>query len=1035
MKISNVTILSTNLTNNTAKISFTISEATENVNIYLKINDEEYKKIFSNKTNGNLEYIASVSRGVNNLLLKATDSTIEYVTEPIQALLKEAPSIKNLKCSYSDSTGKYILNFAFNGDVNFKYNIYLKLDNNDYIEVLSNQISGDKTIEQTSTRGEHTCILKVSDGYNDYTFSPFQFEITNHKPILSKILVTDITNNGEAYIYYSTKDIESSALTYRLIIGNTGKVITPTQVDNFYSYKVTGLPKGTSYCMISISDGIDTVSSDVFTIDVFSDTTDKKELLRRAKIRYDSAYQQLRDIIVSVISDLKYDYDIENALIAKAQDNYKIEYSNFNKISQQSIDTIGSNKITVTKNELQSEINDVDNAVNSLETTMWGVFQDGILDQSERDTLKSSLDLVAKEKSDIDKDYEALYNNEDLIDPSKTNLQTAYNNFSTVHIALVNAINNLVNKETIIDNEDKTNLQTAFDNWRNGLGAYRTASLKAIDAIAKKKADDSADVVDKKWAEIILDPDTGIQAQVGNLSTTVDGFDQRITNVEVTADGINSTVSSIESSVNGLNQRVTNVEVTTNGVSSTVSSMQSSVNGLNNSINGLDNRVTNAESNITQLSNKITSTVMTTDDVKSIIEQSPTEIRIGFNDISDSVTINSSGLTVNQGAIACDLLTVPDGHHPIIKLFPTVDASNSSGYCSIDATLKYEQGQGTAIRLKWDNMNYVRVARTSISFYLEPRENLTAFVFQSDYGEFDASDYESRIATPYGTLSFRGNNDPGLFYYTKESNCGRKILTTYDLNDSVSSSSSIHAATSAAVKTAYDKANHPHPYAPSSHGHSEYAKSSHGHSEYCPKNSNTYLETGSHDPYYTNSYNLGYSSYRWQQVVAKDVYADYCSGSDLSIKENVRYIKPANASLFSTDIEPEEVLNPNSDNDINLGVSGADLYEFVKTDLKLCEYNYNDDYVRNGKTGEIVKTNFDNKIGFIAQDLQDSYVGQLIVGEWEGQLSYNLNNYVSVLGGALQYDIAYRDEQITILEDRITELENRIVELENKLNK
>ena len=43
---------------------------------------------------------------------------------------------------------------------------------------------------------------------------------------------------------------------------------------------------------------------------------------------------------------------------------------------------------------------------------MWGVFQDGILDQSERDTLSGSLDLVAKEKIDIDKDYEALYNNE-----------------------------------------------------------------------------------------------------------------------------------------------------------------------------------------------------------------------------------------------------------------------------------------------------------------------------------------------------------------------------------------------------------------------------------------------------------------------------------------------------------------------------------------------------------------------------------------------------------------------------------------------
>ena len=565
MKISNVTILSTDLANNTAKISFTISEATENVNIYLKINNEEYKVIFLNKANGNLEYTTKVSRGVNNLLLKATDSTTEYISEPIQVLLKETPTIENLECSYSDSTGKYILNFAFNGDTNFKYNIYLKLDVDDYIEVLSNQISGDKTIEQTSTMGEHTCILKVSDGYDDYTFSSFQFEITNRKPILSKVLVTDIANNGEAYIYYSTKDIESSTLTHKLVIGTTETAITPTQVDNFYSYKITGLSEGISNCTINISDGIDVVSSDVFSIEVFSDTTDKKELLRRAKVRYDSAYQQLRDIIVSVISDLKYDYDIENALIAKAQDNYKIEYSNFNKISQQSIDTIGSNKVKVTKQELQSEINDVDSAVNSLETTMWGVFQDGILDQSERDTLSNSLDLVAKEKSDIDRDYETLYNNEDLTDLSKTKLQTNYNNFINAHNSLATTINNIINKEGIIDNTDKTNIDTAFENWRTALGNYRTASLEAIDAIAKKKADDSADVVDKKWAEIVLDPETGIKTQVGNLQTKITGeggIENRLQSAEqtLTKDGISNIVKDVYYTKTEVDNKVTNVD-------------------------------------------------------------------------------------------------------------------------------------------------------------------------------------------------------------------------------------------------------------------------------------------------------------------------------------------------------------------------------------------------------------------------------------------------------------------------------------------
>ena len=865
MKISNVTILSTNLTNNTAKISFTISEATENVNIYLKINDEEYKEIFLNKTNEDLEYTANVSRGVNNLLLKATDSTTEYISEPIQVLLKEAPSIENLECSYSDSTGKYILNFAFNGDVNFKYNIYFKLDTNDYIEVLSNQISGDKTIEQTSTMGEHICILKVSDGYDDYTFSSFQFEITNRKPILSKVLVTDITNDGEAYIYYSTKDIESSTLTHKLVIGTTETVITPTQVDNFYSYKITGLLEGISNCTINISDDIDTVSSDIFSIEVFSDTTDKKELLRRAKVRYDSAYQQLRDIIVSVISDLKYDYDIENALIAKAQDNYKIEYSNFNKISQQSIDTIGTNKVNVTRQDLETQINDVDNAVDTLETTMNGVFKDGILDASEKKILEENLNLVAKEKADVDRDYETLYNNEDLLDPAKTKLQTKYNDFTTAHTTLVTTVNNIINKTGIIDNTDKSNINTAFENWRVALGDYRNASLEAIDSIAKKKADDSADVVDKKWAEIILDPDTGIQAQVGNLSTTVNGFDQRITNVEITADGVSSTVSSMQSTVEGF-----------------------------------DNRITTAESNITQLSDKITSTVMTTDDVKSVIEQSPSSVRIGFNGISDNVVIDSSGLTVNQGSIACDQLCTPSGHDPIIYLF------GNDGNCAIDATKQYNDGWGTAIRLKWDDYNYYYISDNSATIY---QNGIETFVFTNPTSN------HSRIQTQNGALNFNTN---GLVYTTEDgtdygitlenhfhgaiyndsSGAGTQILCQSDEIDFWIGSSRPLILYSYGLYfngTAVSLEGHTHSgYASSSHGHSEYASSSHTHSSISEGASaidvysgsiyltSTYIYTNcTIHPAESGVYHCGRYENYWDFVVANNLcYNTYCGHAD-----------------------------------------------------------------------------------------------------------------------------------------------------------
>ena len=335
---------------------------------------------------------------------------------------------------------------------------------------------------------------------------------------------------------------------------------------------------------------------------------------------------------------------------------------------------------------------------------------------------------------------------------------------------------------------------------------------------------------------------------------------------------------------------------------------------------------------------------------------------------------------ISAGSITVDKLSSNNEDRPVITLFDN---------CEIDASYAYGEGKGDAIRFKWDDYNYVYQA-----------ENIFA-LFQTSGGE-------SKIFS----VTCDSN---GTYLYNKDN----YVLT-------LGSSLAYRGST---VITA---GNYTSWCAKSSHSHSGYASSSHSHSNYCPTNSTTYLETGSHDPYYSNSYNLGYSSYRWQQVCAKDVYADYCSGSDSSIKENIRYIKPTNASLFSRDAEPEEILNPNSDNNINLGVSGTDLYEFVKNDLKLCEYNYNDDYIRNSETGEVIRTNFDNKIGFVAQDLQDSYVGQLIVGEWEGQLSYNLNNYVSVLGGALQYDIMFRDEQIAILENTIADLEARINALENK---
>ncbi|MGO0849330.1 tail fiber domain-containing protein, partial [Clostridioides difficile] len=68
------------------------------------------------------------------------------------------------------------------------------------------------------------------------------------------------------------------------------------------------------------------------------------------------------------------------------------------------------------------------------------------------------------------------------------------------------------------------------------------------------------------------------------------------------------------------------------------------------SVKKLDTNVGEMSSEIKLMAGEIASKV-SEGDISSIIRQSPTDIRIGFNKIANSVVINSSGLTVNQGAI------------------------------------------------------------------------------------------------------------------------------------------------------------------------------------------------------------------------------------------------------------------------------------------------------------------------------------------------------------------------------------------------
>lgn len=111
--------------------------------------------------------------------------------------------------------------------------------------------------------------------------------------------------------------------------------------------------------------------------------------------------------------------------------------------------------------------------------------------------------------------------------------------------------------------------------------------------------------------------------------------------------------------------------------------------------------------------------------------------------------------------------------------------------------------------------------------------------------------------------------------------------------------------------------------------------------------------------------------------------------SDRRKKENIKYI--------------------NSDTEANLKLD--DCFNFVKNDLDLATYKFkeSDD-----------KSNNEN-LGFIAQDVQKTKLGSLIVQDGE-TLTYSLNNYVNVLAGALQKSL----KKIDVLEKDLKELKTKV---------
>ena len=438
--------------------------------------------------------------------------------------------------------------------------------------------------------------------------------------------------------------------------------------------------------------------------------------------------------------------------------------------------------------------------------------------------------------------------------------------------------------------------QTDIENAKNELGEVidsKIESAKSEIKVTTDKISQSVSNVETTITSVGNKADTAI-ATADNAKDTanqakseVQETKTKLASIETSLDGITSSVSHIEDTTTMLEGQVASQEtrLTLAEQKITPSAITSVVQSANfvKDMNGKINTNTSNISKVEQTANSITNRVEALDGKYTEIKQTVDSIdmtgKVSFSDLS-----TNGKTTIHGGNIKTDTLAVSslksNNDNPIIKLFP-----NSSGYCSIDATQQYEAGgKGSYVRLKWDKYNYWYVGNNTAGVYLgrtdsnaEGREYDSHFWVSTTHArvkpnKFMIGNGDCRIDTNGGAIRLYttpdGGSDRGLRI---NNSSGRLEIRQNDLTfTNVDNGTYKTVAWSDHTHSNYASSSHTHSnYASSSHSHSGYASSSHTHSNYLPKESTTICLSGSHSPYNTDSYNLGWSQQRWQQCSAK----------------------------------------------------------------------------------------------------------------------------------------------------------------------
>lgn len=346
--------------------------------------------------------------------------------------------------------------------------------------------------------------------------------------------------------------------------------------------------------------------------------------------------------------------------------------------------------------DVQKEIDDVSDAVTSLQNFTDQAFADGIITRSEAQAIASNINVLNAEKADIDAYYDKLYANAYLTGTAKTNLASAKTAYDTAHANLIDSINKAIadGKATATEKADVDDKFTAYN---NALFAYQTRvgeADKAIQDTIKKVADDAQTSANTAQSAANAAQSTANQAQAdanaANSKLTTWASDNYISPQEKTA--LRQQKSDIQAEYNDIVKNANRYNISSTSYSTAYNSAISALNKYTATSpeniqviqSEYDNIAAYYPARQTILNSIAAAAKAQVDGVVDTIDKVTTEFNTKIDQKADSVTVsamrtdlNSLGQVVDQQGTqlqvntnSIDAIVTKNGSETIVSIKP-----------------------------------------------------------------------------------------------------------------------------------------------------------------------------------------------------------------------------------------------------------------------------------------------------------------------------------------------------------------------------